>query len=138
MPSIQEQKPRKPRKDTGVKRIPKGSEDKTYAFRLSPAIRAEAEIIDAIEEHKALNPGDNMRDIIVKFLGGSLNRGVTREERVVETLEQQIDRLASSIDRLLTLKLEHVSEKPQQEDDANGVNMDYLKRIQQTLRGGKK
>lgn len=137
MPSIENQKPRKQRKDTGTKRIPKGSEDKTYAFRLSPTIPAEAEIIDAIEDHKALFPGDNMRDIIVKFLGESLNRGQTRQERVVETMEEQIERLSLSIDRLLTLKLERASDKPQQEEEA-GVNMDYLKRIQQTLRGGKK
>lgn len=137
MPKIQDQKPRKVRKDAGSQRIPKGSEDRTYAFRLSPAIPVEAEIIDAIDEHRALFPGDNMRDIVVKFLGESLRNGQTREERVVETLEQQIERLSSSIDRLLTLKLERVSDA-QPEEEAGGVNMDYLKRIQQTLRGGKK
>lgn len=136
---IQDQKPRKIRKDKNTKRIPEGSEDRTYAFRLSPSIPEEKAIIDAINDHKALNPGDNMRDIIVKFLGANLSQGVTREERVVETLEQQIDRLAASIDRLLTLKLERVSGAPASQNDETGnVDMGYMKRLQETLRGGKK
>lgn len=137
---INEQKPRKPRKDRGTRRNENVPEDKFYAFRLSPVIPEEAAIIDAIDAYKDDNPGHSLRDIIVKYLGSLLQQEQTKEERIVETLEEQIERLSSSIDRLLTLNIQASAARPavQEDGETSGVNMDYLKRIQATLRGTKK
>lgn len=127
-----------PRADKGTRRNG-GEKDKFYTFRLNPNDKDELPIISAIEEWLEDNPKYYFRDLIKLLVGDRINSALTREEQLVETFEQQIERLASSIDRLLTLKLENLSSgQTQQEEPEGGVNMDYLKRIQQTLRGGKK
>jgi hypothetical protein len=125
-----------PRADKGTRR--NGTEkDRFYTFRLNPNDSEELPVIDAIDGWLAKNDKQSLRDLINLLVKDQLPKPITREEQLVETFEQQIERLASSIDRLLSLKLERVSNN-QPEEEAGGVNMDYLKRIQQTLRGGKK
>lgn len=134
-----DKKPRKPRKDIGTRRNDR-PDDRTFAFRLNPDKPSENEIIKAIDDHLRMNPKSSLREIIVTCIGERLGKHpLTREAELVDTLEQQIERLASSIDRLLTLKLERVSDNsPLQTEPTDEVDMNYLKRIQQTLRGGKK
>lgn len=129
---------RKERSDKGTRRNGR-PDDKRYAFRLSPDNPKELPIIEAIETHLALNPDDSLRMIIVDCLGARVGQGLTREEAMHETFEQQIERLATTIDRLLSSGLSRgVAQVAAQEDEStSGVNMDYLKRIQQTLRGKK-
>jgi hypothetical protein len=125
-----------PRADKGTRR--NGTEkDRFYTFRLNPNDSEELPVIDAIDGWLAKNDKQSLRDLINLLVKDQLPKPITREEQLVETFEQQIERLASSIDRLLSLRLERVSNN-QPEEEAGGVNMDYLKRIQQTLRGGKK
>jgi len=131
---------RKERSDKGTRRNGR-ADDVRYAFRLSPDNEKEASIIKAIADHLHLNPNDSLRTIIVDCVGDRVGVGLTREEAMHETFEKQIERLAATIDQLLSSGLQRgvVGYAPAQEDQStNGVNMDYLKRIQQTLRGGKK
>lgn len=130
---------RKPRKDIGTRRNNR-PDDRTFAFRLNPDKEEERKVIEAIDTHLRDNPKSSLREIIVTCIGERIGvQALTKEEQLIETFEQQLDRLVSSIDRLLSLKLERVaSGQSQQEDDSGGVDMGYLKRIQETLRGGKK
>ena len=126
-----------PRSDKGKRR--NGDEpDKFYTFRLNPNDVDEYPIVQAIEAWLDDNPKFSFRDLVKLLINDQLPKSLTREEQLAETFEQQIERLSLSIDRLLSLKLERVS-SGQAEPDAEGeVDMNYLKRIQQTLRGQKK
>jgi hypothetical protein len=125
----------RPRADKGTRRNDRPV-DKFYSFRLTPnednKDDPEQKVIDAIADYLDDNPSKSLRHFIVENFAG-----VKKEQQLAETLEQQIERLSSSIDRLLTLRLEAPAAPPPAQGKPD-VDMDYLKRIQQTLRGGKK
>lgn len=130
---------RKVRKDKGTHRNNR-DEDKTYAFRLRPDKPDEMAVIRAIDDHLSANKQDSVKTIIMTCIGERLGKPLTRETELNESLEQQIDRLASAIDELLSLNLQRgVAGKAQAGNEStSGVDVNYLTRIQQTLRGGKK
>jgi hypothetical protein len=141
MPS---QRPRKERSDKGTHRNGTTSDDHgRFAFRLNTSKPEEMKLLEAIQAHIYGDPKDKKRNIktfLLKCVNDGLHMTRSHEEIVSETLEQQIERLAQQIDKLLSLNLQRVSGgvKAQEDDSTSGVNMDYLKRIQQTLRGAKK
>jgi hypothetical protein len=130
---------RKVRKDKGTHRNNR-DEDKTYAFRLRPDKPDEMAVIRAIDEHLDRNKGDSIKTIVMTCIGERLGKPLTREAEMSETLDQQIDRLASAIDKLLSLNLQRggTSKAPPVGESTSSVDVGYLERIQQTLRGGKK
>ncbi len=129
---------RKTRSDKGTKRndAPK---DVRYAFRLNSSKPEESMLHEAIEAHKGISTGNNIKTFLLKCVGDGLHLVRSHEEIMSETLEQQIERLAGQIDKLLSLNLQRIVQgsHAQEDDSTSGVNMDYLKRIQQTLRGKK-
>lgn len=127
----------KPRADKGTRRNDK-EKDRFYTFRLSPDNEKESRIIQAIDDYLDEHKSESVRHIIVECLGARLPGHLTKEQELAETLEEQIDRLASSIDKLLTMDLQRGNGQSVKQEESSGVNMDYIKRIQATLRGGKK
>ena len=126
-----------PRSDKGKRR--NGDEkDRFYTFRLNPNDKEELPVIEAIDGWLEKNDKDSLRDLVNLLVKDQLPKSLTREEQLAETFEQQIERLAASIDRLLSLKLERVSSGQDESEVEGEVDMNYLKRIQQTLRGQKK
>jgi len=132
------QTPRKTRKDKGTRRNGR-PDDFGFSFRLNPGKPAEEKVLLKIHEHFTKNPAHTIKDIIMDRIGNH-EGPLTREEAIHETFDQQIERLAQTIDKLLSLNLQRITGdvKAQEDDNTSGVNMDYLKRIQQTLRGAKK
>jgi hypothetical protein len=130
--------PKQPRADKGTRRS--GDEpDRFYSFRLNPNDINELPVIEALEGWLAENDKKSMRDLVKLLVKDRLPNALTKEEQLAETFEQQIERLAASIDRLMSLKLERVSGgQADQSNSEDDVDMNYLKRIQQSLRGSKK
>lgn len=132
--------PRKTRKDKGTTRHGR-ERDRTYAFRLNSDKPDERAVIDAIDTHLKEHKGtSSVKKIIMTCIGERLPNALTKEEMLHETFEQQINRLAQTIDKLLSLNLQRMSGKTsehQSEDDTGGVNMAYLAKIRETLRGKK-
>ena len=138
------QTPRKERSDKGTHRHGTTKDDfGRYAFRLNTSKPEELNLQEAIQAH-VYAPGvkekRNIKTFLLKCVNDGLHLTRSHEEIVAESLDQQIERLASQIDKLLSLNLQRITGgvKAQEDDSTSGVNMDYLKRIQQTLRGAKK
>ena len=132
---------RKTRSDKGTHRND-NPDDERYAFRLNTSKPEELILLKAIQDHvKSANDGKKrtVKTFLLKCVGDGLHLTRSHEEIVSETLEQQIERLAGQIDKLISLNLQRIvhGAQAQEDDSTGGVNMDYLKRIQQTLRGKK-
>ena len=134
-----EKTPRKERSDKGTRRNDK-PEDERFAFRLNETKPAEALVLNAIRAHLTSFPNDTIKTIVMTCITERLPHPLNREEKTAETLDQQIERLASAIDRLLSLNLQRVSQGANLSSDegVGGVDMGYMKRLQETLRGAKK
>lgn len=120
---------RKPRKDKGKKRNerPDGAQ---YSVRLNPAKEDEKIVFDKISDYLKDNPGKIFKDFLIYHFKGS--------DPTRETLSSQIERLAKTIDKLMSLNLQRGSSLVNSSGDANDVDMGYLAKIQASLRGGKK
>jgi hypothetical protein len=120
---------RKTRKDKGTTRTGR-LDNAQYSIRLNPAKDAEKIVLDKISEYLRNNPGKIFKDFLLyHFKDG---------DPVHETFEQQIDRLAKTIDKLMSLNLQRASlPKGDSGDEGSDVDMSYLAKIQATLRGKK-
>ena len=132
---------RKTRSDKGTRRN-NTPDDTRYALRLNTSKPEELTLLRVIQNHiNDTSDGKprNIKTFLLKCVGDGLHLTRSHEEIVSETLEQQIERLAGQIDKLISLNLQRVvhGAQSQEDDSTSGVNMDYLKRIQQTLRGKK-
>ncbi len=138
---------RKQRSDKGTRRKDR-PEDKFYSFRLSqsqpgdtdPKILAEQNAIDWIE-HYLSDPKASVRELVTglisHFNGIPMSKEATLSE-LNQSFSQQLERLASTIDRLIASGLQaRPAGQPEAAEDTGGVNMAYLRKIQETLRGKK-
>lgn len=131
-------------KDTRRKGMPP---DKFYSFRLSqarpgednPQRLLEQEAIDFIGEYLSA-PKTSMRQIVVGLISHFKGIPPTRETQLADlhqSFSQELARFSATIDRLIASGVRLGGQSPTTEENTSGVNMAYLKRIQETLRGKK-
>ncbi len=139
---------RKQRSDKGTRRKDRPN-DEFYSFRLTPAqpgetdpkILAEQQAIDAIGRYLASDPKASVRELVTGLISHFNGIPLSKEALLSElnqSFSQQLERLAATIDRLISSGLQaRPAGQPETAEDAGGVNMAYLRKIQETLRGKK-
>lgn len=139
---------RKQRSDKGARRKAR-PDDLFYSFRLTPAqpgetdpkVLAEQKAIDLIaayiDSDKEASVRSMVTDLIAHFNGIPTSKEATLSE-LNQSFGQQLERLAATIDRLISSGLQaHPNGQSETSEDTGGVNMAYLRKIQETLRGKK-
>lgn len=132
---------RKRRSDAGVRRVPEKTPDKTFTFKVNPDDEIEGPVYLKLMAEKDKG---NLREFIVGAVAKHSPTPMSREA-ALEDLHAQArehfdnlsDELNRAIDRLLSLQLTTApveKGKPAAQESTSGVNLDFLRNIQATLK----